>query len=148
MFGNNQKFSLPLDLLSESHESDSNTDLLINSGESFHTPDTEGQLAVDVAQTDEELIITAPVAGADPNQVSLHLQNDVLTIRGERHSPVPDGAEYFYEECFWGKFSRTIVLPVDIKVELARAEFKNGVLTVRLPKLKAKSSIPIYIVEE
>jgi len=110
--------------------------------------ETEGQLSVDVAQTDEELIVVATLSGTLPEQVSLHLQNDVLTIRGERRSSVPAGAEYFYEECYWGKFSRTIVLPVDVKAELARAEYKNGVLTVRLPKTKPSNTIPIYVVEE
>lgn len=110
--------------------------------------ETEGQLSVDVAQTEEELIVVATLAGTAPDQVSLHLQSDVLTIRGERNTPVPVGAEYFYEECYWGKFSRTIVLPVDVKVEMARAEYKNGVLTIRLPKAKPSNTIPIYVVEE
>lgn len=154
MFSNsNKNFTLPLGLLAEA-----DAEAVPMSGgpsqsslaeESMLTrPETEGQLAVDVAQTENELIIIAPIAGAPPDQVSLHLQNDVLTIRGERRSPVPPEAEYFYEECYWGKFSRTIVLPVDVKTELAKAEFKHGVLVVHLPKQKSQSNIPIYIVEE
>lgn len=119
-----------------------------NSSVTNNPHETEGQLSVDVAQTGDELIVVATLAGALPDQVSLHLQSDVLTIRGERCSPVPVGAEYFYEECYWGKFSRTIVLPVDVKVEMARAEYKNGVLTIRLPKAKPSNTIPIYVVEE
>jgi HSP20 family protein len=110
--------------------------------------ETEGQLSVDVAQTEEELIVVATLAGTLPEQISLHLQNDVLTIRGERRSSVPSGAEYFYEECYWGKFSRTIVLPVDVKAELARAEYRNGALIIHLSKAKPSNTIPIYVVEE
>lgn len=110
---------------------------------------SEGQLAVDVVQTESEIIIIAPMAGTVPGEVELHLHNDVLTIRGERRSPIANGgAEYFYEECFWGKFSRTIVLPTEVKAELARADYKNGVLVISLPKARHDSSIPIYVVDE
>lgn len=109
---------------------------------------SEGQLAIDVVQTKDEVIVVAPMAGCRPEKVELHLQNDVLTIRGERQSPLSTELEFFYRECYWGKFSRTIVLPVEVKVEMARAEFKNGVLTVALPKTKLDGNIPIIIVEE
>lgn len=110
--------------------------------------ESEGQLSIDVAQTVEELIIVATMAGATPDKVELHLHNDVLTIRGERATPIPPGAEHFYEECYWGKFSRTIVLPADVAPEFAKAEYRNGVLTVRLPKKQADNKIPIYVVED
>lgn len=108
----------------------------------------EGQLSVDVAQTADELIVSATMAGTRPEDISLHLQNDILTIRGTRLSPVTEGAEFFYEECYWGPFSRTIVLPVDVRPELARSEYKDGVLTIRLPKAQADGSIPIFVVED
>lgn len=114
----------------------------------FTTPEPEGQLSVDVVHTADELIVAATMAGTPPNKIQLHIHNDVLTIRGERPSPVPVGSEYFYEECYWGKFSRTIVLPVDVRPEMARAEYRYGVLTVRLPKVQLDNSIPIYVVEE
>lgn len=109
---------------------------------------TEGQLSVDVAETADELVIVATMAGTAPGDVALHLHNDLLTIRGVRQSPVPEQSEYFYQECFWGPFSRTIVLPVDVRPELARAEYKNGILTVRLPKAVQGSNIPIMVIEE
>ena len=108
----------------------------------------EGQLAVDVAETHNELIIVAPMAGAPKGKVELHLHNDLLTIRGDRKTPVPDGAYYHFSECYWGKFSRSIVLPVDVHLEAARAEYHFGLLTVRLPKVKIDQSIPITIVDE
>lgn len=107
----------------------------------------EGQLAVDVLETDDQLMVVAPMAGTRPSDIELHLHNDFLTIRGKRQLPV-EADEYFYKECFWGNFSRTIVLPVDVKSELIQAEYKNGVLTVRLPKMKARTAIPILVVDE
>lgn len=108
----------------------------------------EGQLSVDVTETPTELIIVAPMAGARKERVELHLQNDLLTIRGERESPIPADAEFHFSECYWGKFSRSVVLPVDVRLEMAQAEFKNGLLVVRLPKIKTDQAIPITIVEE
>lgn len=113
------------------------------------TPAAEGQLAVDVAQTDDELVVVAAMAGTPPESIELHLHNDLLTIRGERQSPLAGGGvEHFYQECYWGKFSRSIVLPVDIKAELVKAEYSNGVLIIRLPKANTQSDIPIMVIEE
>lgn len=109
---------------------------------------SEGQLAVDVSQTDTELVIVAAMAGTKPENIELHLHNDLLTIRGERLSPVGDATEHFYQECYWGRFSRSIILPVDVKAELAQASYSNGVLTLRLPKASHSTSIPIMVIEE
>lgn len=110
--------------------------------------EAEGQLSVDVAQTQEELVIVATMAGALPEDIEIHLHNDLLTLRGARHSPVEETADHFYQESYWGKFSRTIVLPAEVKAELAQAQYKNGVLTIRLPKANPKEEIPIMIIEE
>lgn len=112
------------------------------------TDHIEGQLSVDVLQTPGEIIVVAPMAGTPPGSIELHLHNDLLTIRGERTITAPLEAEYFYEECYWGKFSRTIVLPVEVRPELARSEYKNGVLTIQLPKAVADRQIPIMVVED
>lgn len=116
--------------------------------ESWHENDSEGQLSVDVAQTEADLIIVATMAGTPPDKIELHLHNDLLTIRGERTPPIEESASYFYQESFWGKFSRTIILPVNVKSELAQAQYKNGVLIIRLPKSDANSEIPIMVIEE
>ncbi|MBP6859320.1 MAG: Hsp20/alpha crystallin family protein [Candidatus Magasanikbacteria bacterium] len=109
---------------------------------------SEGQLAVDVAQTATELIVVAAMAGTKPEQIELHLHNDLLTIRGERLSPIDLSSEHFNQECYWGKFSRSIILPVDVKPELAQAQYNNGVLTLRLPKSDRGSNIPIMVIED
>ena len=117
-------------------------------GQGWGKEHEEGQLSVDVLETEEELIIVATMAGTKPEDIELHLHNDFLTIRGKRQAPVANAANYFYQECYWGKFSRTIVLPVDVKGELAGSEYRNGVLTVHLPKIKVSNSIPILVVED
>lgn len=109
---------------------------------------SEGQLAVDVFETENDLVVVATMAGTRVEDIELHLQNDFLTIRGERHPPIAGSARVFYEECYWGRFSRTIVLPVDVASEMARSEYKNGVLIVTLPKVRPKQPIPILVVEE
>ncbi len=108
----------------------------------------EGQLVVDVLETPSEVVVVATLAGTKPDKVSLHLHKDLLTIRGERAMPVPEATNYFYQECFWGRFSRTIVLPVDIKEDSVRAEYRNGILVVRFVKSQASGVIPLLVVEE
>lgn len=142
-----KKFVLPLDL-NESSDFD-----ILSSLQSakavFEERQFEGQLSVDVAQTAEELVVLATMAGTAPDKIELHLNNDLLTIRGERTPPLDLDAEYFYKECFWGKFSRTIVLPVEVYADLVQAQYKNGVLIIRLPKAAAgKSEIPIMVIDE
>ncbi len=115
----------------------------------WETHHEEGQLAVDVAESPTHVIVISTLAGALTNTLEVFVHNDLLTIRGVRVEPVEAHTlHYFHKECFWGKFSRTIVLPVDVKGELAEAEYKNGILMVRVPKEKRERKIPILIVEE
>ncbi|MFA5174807.1 MAG: Hsp20/alpha crystallin family protein [Patescibacteria group bacterium] len=120
----------------------------MSENEKWQEGDVEGKLSVDVLQKDNELLVIATMAGSLPDKIELHLHNDLLTIRGVRYSPALIDAEYYYKECFWGKFSRSIVLPVDVRGELAQAEYKNGVLTVRLPIANNQNQIPVTVVEE
>ena len=108
----------------------------------------EGQLSVDVLETEDKLIIIATMAGTRAEDIELHLHNDFLTIRGRRQSPAPASANYFNQECFWGTFSRTIVLPVDVQGSEAQSEYAKGILTITLPKTAPRRSIPIMVVEE
>lgn len=110
----------------------------------------EGKLAVDVAETEKDVIIVSAIAGASLDKIEIHLHNDLLTIRGKRHNPLNEVGVggYFYQECFWGNFSRSVVLPVETRAELARAEYKNGILCVIIPKRKVDTQIPVLIVED
>lgn len=95
----------------------------------------EGQLTVDVFQDDQSIIIQSTVAGVSPEDLDVSITNDMVTVRGERrrmHKIDPD--DYFYQECYWGTFSRSIILPVEIDADRAEAKIKNGILTIRIPK--------------
>ncbi|HPV70687.1 MAG TPA: Hsp20/alpha crystallin family protein [Candidatus Magasanikbacteria bacterium] len=108
----------------------------------------EGQLSVDVGQEENKLVIVATIAGAKPEDISVNIHNDLLTIRGKREREINLKEEdYFYRECYWGSFSRTIVLPVDVITDEAVATFKNGVLTIVIPKESSKKKVPIKVVE-
>ncbi len=95
----------------------------------------EGQLTVDVFQDDANIIVQSTIAGVSPDDLDVSITNDMVTIRGERrrmYNVDPD--DYFYQECYWGAFSRSIILPVEIDADRAEAKIKNGILTIRIPK--------------
>lgn len=94
----------------------------------------EGQLAVDVYRERDELMIRSPIAGVDVEELDISLHGDLLTIRGERKplGPVQED-DWFYKECYWGPFSRSFVLPLDVYPEQTEATILNGILTIRIP---------------
>lgn len=109
----------------------------------------EGQLAIDMIETNSDLVIVSTIAGADISTLSINIAGDVLTIRGRRDTPVAAKQhEYLYKECYWGWFSRTIVLPFDVKMDETGASFQQGVLTITLPKSNKITEVPIQVVEE
>ena len=95
----------------------------------------EGQLAIDVYQTPEAIIVEAPIAGVKPEDLNITVTDDVLTIEGERKREMNfKDEEFLVQECYWGRFSRSYILPVPVDADRARASIKNGVLRVILPK--------------
>lgn len=122
------------------------------SNEEFLSGDSkqeEGQLALDVFQTADEIIIVAPVAGVTLDDISINITDDVLTVSGNRSFQFrAESADYFTQECFWGKFSRSIILPEGIDASRVSASFKNGILTVRIPKVEKIRTRMVKIKEE
>ncbi len=114
----------------------------------FEVEATEGQLAVDVFQTKAAIVVKTAIAGVKPEDIQVSISNDVLTIRGKRElgHTVRD-EEYYYRECYWGAFSRSIVLPLEVQQDKIEAVFKNGVLTVTLPKRNPEKSVKLKLVE-
>lgn len=109
----------------------------------------EGELAVDVISNEKFLIAISTMAGANIEQVSVNIHNDLLTIRGERKLPIEEEKyEVYHQECYWGPFSRSVVLPVDIEADQAFAEYKNGILKVFMPIEQKDRKVPINIVEK
>lgn len=95
----------------------------------------EGQLAIDVYQTEDAICIKSTVAGVRPEDIDISINNDIVTIRGQRTlDEVIDPESYYYQECYWGKFSRSVVLPVEVVSDKVEATLKNGILTLKLPK--------------
>lgn len=95
----------------------------------------EGQLTIDVFQTDEDIVIKSTIAGVNPEDLDVSINNDMVTIKGERKFEEEVSEEnFYYQECYWGGFSRSVVLPVDVIAEKIEASLKNGILTIKLPK--------------
>jgi HSP20 family protein len=99
----------------------------------------EGQLTVDVYQTPDNIVVESAIAGVAPDDIDVNVTTDSITIRGarKREKPVRD-EDYLYQECYWGKFGRSIILPQEVDPESAQVKFKNGILTVTLPKANKK----------
>jgi len=96
-----------------------------------------GQLAVDVYETRERLVVKARTAGVNKNDLDVSISDNQLTVRGTLSSGSEDGVEnYFLQECYWGEFSRTIALPVPVKEEEIEAVLKDGVLTISFGKVQ------------
>lgn len=112
----------------------------METGEREWLPEYEGQLTVDVFQTRDDVVIQSITPGVKAEDIDITIANDKVTIEGERKKNVDIPIEdYFYQECYWGPFSRSVVLPVDVDVDNVEAKIKDGILTVTLPKAaKAK----------
>ena len=102
---------------------------------------SEGSLTVDVFKDDGDIVIQSTIAGATIPDMEISILNDMVMVKGSRQ---PEArirkADYFYQELYWGPFSRSIILPEEVDAEGAKASMKNGILTIRLPTLqKAKT---------
>ena len=96
-----------------------------------------GQLAVDVFETKEKLVVKARTAGVNKNDLDVSIADNTLSIRGTLSAGEESGVEnYFVQECYWGEFSRSIALPVPVKEEEIEAVLKDGVLTISFTKVK------------
>lgn len=94
----------------------------------------EGQLSVDVFRRGSTLVIRSAVAGIEPDDISVSIHDDLLTIRGKRQQTEElDEEDWFLRECYWGSFSRSVLLPEDVDENNIEATMKNGILEIRLP---------------
>jgi HSP20 family protein len=109
----------------------------------------EGQLTVDVYQNGEEIVVQAPIAGVSREDLDIEATSESVTIRGERkRSEEVNDTDYLYQECFWGKFSRSIILPQEVDPDSAKVALKNGVLTVHLPKINRGTARKLHVRED
>ncbi|MBU3965141.1 Hsp20/alpha crystallin family protein [Patescibacteria group bacterium] len=110
----------------------------------------EGQLAVDVYETSSAIIAKSIIGGVKSADIDISISNDVLTVKGVRKKQEGTGEEvnYFVSECFWGPFSRSIVLPVSVDADNIKASLKDGVLKIELPKLSNGEKIKKIEIKE
>ncbi len=109
----------------------------------------EGELTIDLYETESELVLISVIGGVKINDLDISITNDMITIKGKRLLETNDKIEkIYYNECFWGPFSRSLVLPKEINADKAKATLKNGLLVVRLPKVEKIKEKILKISEE
>jgi HSP20 family protein len=112
-----------------------NSESSISEWLNYEDEESEGQLAIDVFQTDKKIIIKSTIAGVKPEDLKISLHHDLLTIKGSRSIKEEVKEEdYLYRECYWGSFSRSIILPTEVDNKRVEAELEGGVLTITLYK--------------
>ena len=105
-----------------------------------------GQLAVDVYETKEKLVVKARTAGVNKNDLDVSISDNTLSIRGTLNAGYEEDVEnYHLQECYWGEFSRSLVLPIAVKEDEIEAVLKDGVLTVSFTKVKQDSVKKIQV---
>lgn len=106
----------------------------------------EAELSVDVYQTPTDIVVQAMVAGIKPEDLDLSIARDIITIRGKREENRNiDEENYFAKELYWGKFSRTISLPVEVEPEEVEATEKHGLITVKIKKVDREKKNTIKV---
>lgn len=105
-----------------------------------------GQLAVDVYETEDRLVIKARTAGVNKEELDVSISDGILTISGTLNSgDDSDATNWHIQECYWGEFSRTLALPVSVKEDEVEAVLKDGVLTIRFNKVRQEAAKKIQI---
>jgi len=105
-----------------------------------------GQLTVDLYQTDKEIIIQSAIAGVEPEDLDITIEDDLVIIKGKREKKFKEEKEnYFYQECHWGRFYREIILPVEADSSRAAASMEQGILTIKIPKTGTETKKKIKI---
>ena len=99
-----------------------------------------GELAIDAYETDKYIVVQSPIAGITSEDIEISLEDGMLIIKGKRKRPQDTDKikKYLYQECFWGKFEKKLILPKEVDITKTKATIKNGILTLKIPKLKEK----------
>jgi len=106
----------------------------------------EGQLLVDVYETSANIVVKSTISGVKPENLSISLNRDILTIKGRREADaLIQEANCLMQECYFGSFSRSIILPEEVDNKKMQATLENGVLTIVLEKIYKSSQIKIKI---
>jgi len=114
--------------------------------EKWAAEEPQGELAVDIYQTPDAIVVKALVAGVQPVSIDISLTREMLTISGMREDEREvEEDNYFQRELYWGSFSRTILLPEEVDVDMAEASEKHGILMISLPKINKKRQTKLKV---
>lgn len=112
-----------------------------------HIFNPEGELVVDVFETHSDFVVVTAIAGVQIKDLDISVEKDMMVIKGSRIDPHDHPEKkYFYQECYWGPFSRKIVLPENIDTESANAQMDKGMLVIKIPKItdqKGKKNVEL-----
>ncbi|MEI7918604.1 MAG: Hsp20/alpha crystallin family protein [Candidatus Saccharibacteria bacterium] len=105
-----------------------------------------GQLAVDVYETEDKLVVKARTAGVNKEELDVSISDGILTISGTLSSgDESDATNWHIQECYWGEFNRTLALPVSVKEDEVEAVLKDGVLTISFSKIRQEAAKKIQV---
>jgi HSP20 family protein len=113
--------------------------------------ESEAKLSVDLFKANGWLVIQSTIAGIKPEDLEITIQGDLLNIKGVRVKPVEENEKersYFYQECYWGPFSRQIILPEEVDPSRIEASLKEGILTIRIPRIERNKKRKVEIKNE
>lgn len=109
-------------------------------------PETGGQLSIDVYQTDEEVVIESTIGGVKPDDLEVTIENGMVQIKGNREKMgTVEKDDYLVQECHWGSFSRQFVLPSEVDASRSEATLKNGILSIRIPRIQKEKVTKLMI---
>ncbi len=132
------------DFLNEN--SDKNYDVQLTSTKKESRSSSEGHLTIDVYQTEDDIVVQSTIAGASRDNIDISVTQDMITIKGRREPEERiKTSDYYHQELYWGPFSRAVILPESVDADSAKADYRNGILTIRLPKLEKKRMKKIKI---
>ena len=109
--------------------------------------EAEGEIAIDAYETKKSFVIVSAIGGISSKNLDISIEDDMLIIKGRRDRPKPkdEDVDYFQKECFWGPFSKKIILPEKIKISQAKATIENGILFLEIPKTSSKTTRKIIV---
>ncbi|MDP2930311.1 MAG: Hsp20/alpha crystallin family protein, partial [bacterium] len=114
--------------------------------ESNPQPEDEGQLAIDVYQTDDNIVVQSAVGGIKPANLEVTIENGIVQIKGSREkAETVKKDDYIISECYWGSFSRQFVLPAEVDASRAEALLKDGIITIKVPKINKEKVMKLEI---
>ncbi len=111
--------------------------------------ESAGELTIDLYETGKDIVIRSAIAGVKPDDLDISFEDDMVIIKGKREEEEEEESKnYFYQECYWGYFSREIILPKEVDSSKAKASIKEGVLVITMPKIEKEEKRKIKVKSE